>query len=61
MASGEACQSGSQLCPHQRGAVIGDWQQLAGNGPLSCQPILLAHPRKAPTLIVHHLQQTKRA
>lgn len=56
MAGSKACEGRSQLCPDQGGAIISDWQQLAGNGPLRCQAVLLTHPRQAPTLTVHHLQ-----
>lgn len=52
MTSGQARKSSSQLCPDQRGAVIGDWQQLAGYCPFSCQSILLTHAGQGPTLIV---------
>ena len=52
MTSGQARKTSSQLCPDQRAAVIGDWQQLAGYCPFSCQSILLTHARQGPTLVV---------
>lgn len=45
MACGQARKGSSQLCPDQRRAIIGDWQQLAGYCPFSCQSVLFTHTR----------------